>query len=77
MRVPSPLCIFIRHITESSDRAGQLLPEGASVSNVQRLVHQHHGRQHLHSNKQLGVVQSALQDTRHKLTSYVKLPGKC
>ena len=71
----SPLCIFILHIAEASDGAGQLLPEGGSVSDVQRLVHQHHGRQHLHGNKQLWVGQRALQRTRHKLTSYVKLPN--
>lgn len=73
--VSSPLCIFILHIAEASDGAGQLLPQGGSVSDVQRLVHQHHGRQHLHGNKQLWVGQRALQQTRHRLTSFVKLPN--
>lgn len=69
VRERSPLCIFIFHITEPCDRTGQLFPEGSSVPNIHRLIHQHNCRQHLHSDKQLRVGQWTLQDTEQIITS--------
>lgn len=68
VRARSPLGVLVLHVTEPGDGARQLLPERAAVPDLHRLVHQHHRRQHLHGDQQLGVGQRALRGQRGQMS---------
>lgn len=68
-----PLGVLILHVAESCHGAGQLLPQGCTVTSLHSLVHQHHRRQHLHSHQQLRVGQRPLQEQDILSTSKDKM----